>query len=99
MLGRSTGAVLLGMDARLVEVEVDLGNGLPTISAVGLAGSAVREGLDRIRAANRTRTQFASHRFTERDTHLESKLISSNIEEMLARCSSILRNSITLASK
>ena len=65
MLGRSTGAVLLGMDARLVEVEVDLGNGLPTISAVGLAGSAVREGLDRIRAALRnTRLELPRKRVT-----------------------------------
>lgn len=53
MLGRSTGAVLLGIDARLVEVEVHLGGGLPTISTVGLPDAAVREGIDRIRAALR----------------------------------------------
>ena len=51
MLGRTTGAVLVGVDARLIEVEVDLGKGLPTIAAVGLPDSAVREGIDRIRAA------------------------------------------------
>jgi magnesium chelatase family protein len=51
MLGRSTGAVLQGVDARLIEVEVDLGRGLPTIAAVGLPDSAVREGIDRIRSA------------------------------------------------
>ena len=51
MLGRCTGAVLVGVDARLVDVEVDLGRGLPTISAVGLPDSAVREGIDRIRSA------------------------------------------------
>ncbi len=53
MLGRASGAVLVGVDARLVEVEVDLGSGLPTISAVGLPDSAVREGIDRIRSALR----------------------------------------------
>jgi len=53
MLGRSTGAVLLGIEARLVEVEVDLASGLPTIAAVGLPDSAVREGVDRIRSALR----------------------------------------------
>lgn len=53
MLGRTSGAVLVGVDARLVEVEVDLGTGLPTISAVGLPDAAVREGIDRIRAALR----------------------------------------------
>ena len=51
MLGRARGAVLTGIDARLVEVEVDLGGGLPSISAVGLPDGAVREGIDRIRAA------------------------------------------------
>jgi magnesium chelatase family protein len=53
MLGRSTGVVLEGVEARLVEVEVDLGCGLPTIAAVGLPDSAVREGIDRIRSALR----------------------------------------------
>lgn len=53
MLGRSTGAVLLGIDAHLVEVEVDLGGGLPVIAAVGLPDSAVREGIDRMRSAIR----------------------------------------------
>jgi magnesium chelatase family protein len=53
MLGRSTGAVLEGVEARLIEVEVDAANGLPTIAAVGLPDSAVREGVDRIRSALR----------------------------------------------
>lgn len=53
MLGRTSGAVLVGVDACLVDVEVDLGRGLPTISAVGLPDAAVREGIDRIRAALR----------------------------------------------
>jgi magnesium chelatase family protein len=53
MLGRATGAVLVGVEARLVEVEVDLSPGLPTIAAVGLPDSAVREGIDRVRAALR----------------------------------------------
>jgi magnesium chelatase family protein len=53
MVGRATGAVLVGVDARVVEVEVDLPGGLPNIAAVGLPDSAVREGIDRIRAALR----------------------------------------------
>jgi magnesium chelatase family protein len=51
MIGRAVGAVLAGIEARLIEVEVDLGGGLPTIAAVGLPDGAVREGIDRIRAA------------------------------------------------
>lgn len=51
MLGRAAGAVLVGVQARLVDVEVHLGGGLPAIAAVGLPNSSVREGIDRIRAA------------------------------------------------
>ncbi|MCP3982650.1 MAG: YifB family Mg chelatase-like AAA ATPase, partial [bacterium] len=51
MLGRTTGAQLFGVEARLIDVEVDLAGGLPTIAAVGLPDSAVREGIDRIRSA------------------------------------------------
>ncbi len=51
MLGHATGAVLLGIDAHLVRVEADLGGGLPSIAAVGLPDTAVREGIDRLRAA------------------------------------------------
>ena len=51
MLGRTSGAVLVGVEARLVDVEVHLGGGLPNIAAVGLANNSVREGIDRIRAA------------------------------------------------
>ena len=53
MLGRAIGAVLVGVEARLVDVEVDLTGGLPTIAAVGLLDSAVREGIDRVRSALR----------------------------------------------
>lgn len=53
MVARSTGAVLLGIDARLVDVEVDLAGGLPAIAAVGLPDAAVREGVDRVRSAIR----------------------------------------------
>ena len=51
MLAHATGAALAGVEARLVDVEVHLGGGLPTISAVGLPDASVREGLDRIRVA------------------------------------------------
>jgi len=53
MLGRATGVDLFGIDATLVEVEVDLGGGLPVITTVGLPDPAIREGVDRIRSAIR----------------------------------------------
>ena len=45
--------MLFGLDAHLIDVEADRGAGLPTIATVGLADPAVREGIDRIRAALR----------------------------------------------
>jgi magnesium chelatase family protein len=46
-------AVLAGIVAHLVEVEVDVAGGLPNFAIVGLPGSAVRESKDRVRAALR----------------------------------------------
>ena len=48
MLARITAAAVLGIDAYLVDVEVDITNGLPSFSTVGLAHGAVREGRERI---------------------------------------------------
>src|SRR5262245_11715017 len=65
MLGRTTGAILVGVEACLVEVEVHLCGGLPPIAAVGLADSSVREGIDRIRAAlSHSGFKLPQHRVT-----------------------------------
>ena len=40
-----------GLEAPLVRVEVDVGNGLPAFSIVGLLETAVKESKDRVRAA------------------------------------------------
>ncbi len=50
---RALSAALAGIAASLVEVEVDVAGGLPNFAIVGLPGSAVREGKDRVRAALR----------------------------------------------
>ena len=42
---------LLGIDAVLVEVEVDIAPGLPYFATVGLPDSIVRESKDRVKAA------------------------------------------------
>lgn len=44
-------ACVFGMDGLLVEVEVDISNGLPMFEIVGLPDSAVREARERVRAA------------------------------------------------
>ena len=65
MLGRTTGAVLVGVDACLVDVEVHLGGGVPNIAAVGLPNNSVREGIDRIRAAlSQSGFKLPQHRVT-----------------------------------
>jgi magnesium chelatase family protein len=53
MLARCTTATLQGMDARQVEVEVDLGPGLPALQMVGLADTAIHESRERLRSALR----------------------------------------------
>ena len=53
MLARVIGAAVVGVDGLMVQVEVDLAQGLPSFSTVGLAEGAVREAKDRVRAAIR----------------------------------------------
>jgi magnesium chelatase family protein len=48
MLARIRSAAVLGIDAYLVDVEIDITNGLPSFSTVGLPHGAVREGRERI---------------------------------------------------
>src|SRR5712692_1918646 len=44
---------VVGLQGRLVEVEVDLGGGIPSLTIVGLPDAAVRESAERVRAAMR----------------------------------------------
>jgi magnesium chelatase family protein len=51
MLSRVRSAAVLGIDAYLVDVEVDIANGLPSFATVGLPQGAVKEGRERVNAA------------------------------------------------
>jgi magnesium chelatase family protein len=51
MLARAWGAVLNGVDAVPVRVEVDVANGLPNFVVVGLPDATVQEARDRVRGA------------------------------------------------
>ncbi|HYX24756.1 MAG TPA: magnesium chelatase domain-containing protein, partial [Thermoanaerobaculia bacterium] len=51
MLARATAATPWGIEARPVQIEVDVHNGLPQVQIVGLADAAVRESRERVRAA------------------------------------------------
>src|SRR5499427_8552783 len=53
MLARVSAAALLGVDAIPVSVEVDVSNGLPGVTMVGLPDTTVRESRDRVRTAIR----------------------------------------------
>src|SRR5262249_14589434 len=53
MLARVRSGALRGIDAIVVDVEVDVSSGLPHTTTVGLPDGAVREAGDRIRAALR----------------------------------------------
>jgi magnesium chelatase family protein len=51
MLVKVSSAALLGIEAYLVEVEVDVSTGLPGVVTVGLPDAAIRESKERVRAA------------------------------------------------
>ncbi|GKS58440.1 ATP-dependent protease [Nitrospira sp.] len=51
MLAKVLSTTVVGMDAHLVHVEVDISGGLPQFSIVGLPDSIVKESRDRVRAA------------------------------------------------
>jgi magnesium chelatase family protein len=50
-LARTWSVALLGVDGRIVEIEADVGGGLPRFQLVGLPDAALHEAKDRIRAA------------------------------------------------
>lgn len=58
-------ATTVGLESYLVEVEVDLGRGLPSFTIVGLPDKAIDESKERIRAALKNcNIEFPNHRLT-----------------------------------
>src|SRR4030043_2400449 len=53
MISKVKTAATLGLEAHLVEVEVDISPGLPSLTIVGLPDAAVQEAKERVRAAIR----------------------------------------------
>ncbi|HEU4685977.1 MAG TPA: YifB family Mg chelatase-like AAA ATPase [Nitrospira sp.] len=51
MLAKVLSVALVGLDAHLIDVEVDIAGGLPQFSVVGLPDATVRESRDRVRSA------------------------------------------------
>jgi magnesium chelatase family protein len=65
MLAKVRSAALIGLDAHLVDVEVDISGGLPQFSVVGLPDATVKESRDRVRSAlKNTGFHFPAKRIT-----------------------------------
>ncbi len=65
MLAKVRSAALVGVDAHLVDVEVDISGGLPQFSVVGLPDATVKESRDRVRSAlKNTGFHFPAKRIT-----------------------------------
>ena len=65
MLAKVLSSALLGIDAVTVDVEVDIAQGLPQFSTVGLPDGAVKESKDRVKAAlKNSGYEFPARRIT-----------------------------------
>lgn len=53
MLAKVTSCAVIGLDGEIVEVEVDISQGLPAFAIVGLPDAAVQEAKERVRSAVR----------------------------------------------
>ena len=56
MFSKIYGAALDGIDARLVQVEADVSDGLPVFDMVGMLASEVREARERVRGLHDKKT-------------------------------------------
>ena len=65
MLSKVLSSAVIGIDAYIVEVEVDISKGLPSFSTVGLPEGAVRESKERVKASiKNSGYHFPSDRIT-----------------------------------
>src|SRR3989338_560443 len=65
MLSKIKSRFVVGIEAKKVEVEVDIKEGLPKFAIVGLPDKVVRESIDRVRAAIRNSGfKFPSNKIT-----------------------------------
>ena len=65
MIAKINSASILGLDSKLVEVEVDISGGLPNILIVGLAAKEIEESRERVRSAiKNSNANFPQQRIT-----------------------------------
>ena len=75
MLAKVFSSAVLGIDAFLVEVEVDIMSGLPTFATVGLPEAAVKEGKERVKSA------IKNSGYTFPDDRITVNLAPANIKK------------------
>ena len=75
MLAVVRSSTLIGVDGFPVQVEVHVGNGLPTFSIVGLPDASCRESRDRVRAA------IATSGFKWPDTRITVNLAPTHLRK------------------
>lgn len=65
MYNKVLSAALIGVDGRMVHVEVDISNGFPRFDIVGMPDSAIKESTDRVRTAlKNSEFDFPTERIT-----------------------------------
>ena len=65
MLAKVLSCAVIGLDVEIIQVEVDIANGLERVTLVGLPDTAVRESSERVRAAiTNSGFIFPNHRLT-----------------------------------
>ena len=85
MLATVDSCLLAGMEARLVEVQADAGNGEPKFFLVGLATASVKEARDRVRSAMRNSDlPFPQRRLTVNLAPPEMKKEGSSLDLPIA---------------
>ena len=65
MLSRILSAATIGIDAKPIEIEVDIARGLPNVTIVGLPDTAIRESRDRVKSAiKNSQFEYPAERIT-----------------------------------
>ncbi len=81
MFARVFSATVYGIDGYIIEVEVDLSNGLPAFDLVGLPDSAIRESRERVRSAiKNSGFQFPMQRITTNLAPADMKKEGSSLD-------------------
>src|SRR5919197_3075431 len=92
MLARAMSAVLHGVDATPVTVEVDVNSGLPAFTIVGLPDATVQESRDRVRGAiTHSHEEYPLARITANLAPSDVRKQGAGLDLVLALCVLVAR--------